>query len=1044
MIRCSLSACLALIPFSRPAHAQAPASAIVGVVRDAGGGLLDGVTVNVGNRATSEHRTVLTSAAGTFRADQLPAGDYDVTASQTGFDTASVAVHLDVGSVRSADVVLRLSALRETATVVADAPRLDPERTGVATVIRRETIDGLPLNGRNALDLAAIVPGGAGPARASNNRLFLPTIGSGLSTQPRVGATRVTIDGADTAFIGSPGSAVSVSPDAVDAIQFSTSSFDAVTGLTASGAVNIVTRSGSNDPSGRLSWFWRDNAFEAYPSLVHDPKNPDPQFGRRQIGGLTGGPLVKNRAFAFLDVERTDQHGAVSIFLPAPFTGLEGIGSSPFVETLVTGRGDVSLTPRHHLTMESIGDVNHAISPGGAAVTSTLASGWANTTNVSSLNQITLTQVLSPAIVNDLHMSYAWMRSPESPADAADCASIGLPCTGLGGPQVRVADTPAATPLVLMGPARTLAFTGHRVELFDTLTWQRGSHRLRFGVDWERAVSSAAQDDRDPAQITVFTPARTAAAGLPTPATFMSADDLLTLPLQSVQVSVGPAASLERDFGPAEVYNSYRGFAADTWTVAWRVTASASLAVSDEPGVLNSDLPKPAWLAPLVGADHLGPANTHPQWAPAGGLTWAVTADGRTVARAAVGRYVDAAASTNPVNLQFERQALSPFGTGRLVGGVTVNPVTGAPLQFKGPSTTTGADLVGMLPSIRAVLAQSLNPDNRDTSVLNIDSIKQASDLTDSNFGQPSALHVNVGIERELNGSLTIGADGVWRRFSNTFITGIDENRWFSAKGAVIPACLAPQARNVAIHCSNNPITFDVTAGHARAIALLVHVDQRLARVQYSIAYTLSSYVGTNGTGSGTGFDNFNWLANVGPLPSDRRHVFNVSGRMSLPARLELGFNIAATSAPPFSAYLSGVDVDGDGTSSDLLPGSTVGAFGRSLDRDDLLTLVDLYNQNYAGRAGVSGPLPTIAQPSAFAFGDAFCTVDLRLTRTFVVGRVHFDAIAEVFNLFNTRNYTAFDANLLSPTFGQPTALASQIFGSGGPRAGQFGFRLSF
>jgi hypothetical protein len=1026
--------CVAVL--ARPLDAQAPTSAIVGTVRDAAGGVVYGAAVLIVNRATNDQRTAVTSANGGYRADQLPAGEYRVTAHFAGFDENVRTVRLDVGAVATADLILAPAQVTAATHVEATGSTIDRERTGVASLISRDTIAALPLNGRNALDLVAMAPGGSAPQRGGGSRLFFTTLGSGLQTTPRIGDTRVTLDGADIGVIGGIGSILDVSPDIVDAIQISTSSFDAVTGLTANGAVNIVTRSGANQAEGRVTGLVRNHALAAYPTLAHDPSNPDPAVDRTQAGADTGGAIVTNRAFAFLDVERTDQTGAVSVHLAPPaFAPLNSVVSSPFSETLASGRVDVAIADHARLTVESINDWNNGFSPGNnVSETSTLPSGWARTRNTVSLDQVALTHVVSPAIVNEVRGSFFWGTSLSTSASLSDCAAIGATCVGVGGPQVIVVDAPKAPAVLTMGPQGTLAIVGHRAEVADTLTWQRGAHRLRLGVDWAHGVTTTAMDDHDPAQVTVFSPS-TAGHTL-----FGSASDVLSLPLQSVQISVGSPDYLEKDFVPTRVTNTTRAFAADTWTLGTRLTASGALALSVEPDALNTDLAKPAWLVPLTGVSGLGPASTHPERAPSGGLTWAATADGRTIVRTSVGRYVDPATSANPVNLESERVALSPIGIGRLVEPLRINPLTGQPLNFAAPGGVTGGDFVGMLGPIRSGLAQLLAPGTHDPSFLNIDLTKSANDLTDSGFSQPSALHVNAGIERQVRPALNVGADVVWRRFSQTFITGIDENRWTSAGGAVIPACMGAQVLDLTAHCSNGPITFDATIGHARSVGLLVHIDHRLPRLQYTVSYTLSSFVGTNGTGPGTGFSNDNWTSNVGPLPTDRRHLLDVAGTWTLPARLAVSFNFAAASAPPFSAYLGGVDIDGDGTSNDLLPGSTVGAFGRSLDAADLVRLVNTYNE-------VRGtPLPAITLPPTFAFGDAFCTLDVRFTRSFGAraGRLRVEAIAEVFNLFNRRNYSAYDGNLLSPTFGQPQALASQAFGSGGPRAGQFGFRVTF
>src|SRR5262249_46543388 len=170
-------------------------------------------------------------------------------------------------------------------------------------------------------------------------------------------------------------------------------------------------------------------------------------------------------------------------------------------------------------------------------------------------------------------------------------------------------------------------------------------------------------------------------------------------------------------------------------------------------------------------------------------------------------------------------------------------------------------------------------------------------------------------------------------------------------------------------------------------------------------------------------------------------------GSLGLPWRLQGAFNLSASSAAPFSAYVSGVDFNGDGTQNDLLPGSTVNAFGRQLTTADLQQLVAQYNTQYAGtvtRGGQTAPFVTL--PANYAFNDRFFSQDVRVTRTlFGSPGVRLLVFGEVFNLLNTANLIQYGGNIANPaTFGQPTARTSQVFGSGGPRAVQLGARVSF
>jgi hypothetical protein len=251
---------------------------------------------------------------------------------------------------------------------------------------------------------------------------------------------------------------------------------------------------------------------------------------------------------------------------------------------------------------------------------------------------------------------------------------------------------------------------------------------------------------------------------------------------------------------------------------------------------------------------------------------------------------------------------------------------------------------------------------------------------------------------------------------------------------------------------------FDTTSGRARYAGLLVRAEKRVQRfAQVTASYALGSYVGSNGTGTGTaeasggratGFNNDDWFENYGPMPTDMRHVLNISGYVELPWRMQVAFSISATSRPPFTAWLEDVDINGDGTNDDLLPGTAVNQFGRGLDKEDLRRLVEQYNQEFAGKTLCCNQRAArVTLPDTYAFNGRFFTQDLRVTHTIPLGnpRVQLRVFAEMFNVFNTANLVQYSGNLLEPaTFGQPGARFTQIFGSGGPRAIQLGARVNF
>jgi hypothetical protein len=239
-----------------------------------------------------------------------------------------------------------------------------------------------------------------------------------------------------------------------------------------------------------------------------------------------------------------------------------------------------------------------------------------------------------------------------------------------------------------------------------------------------------------------------------------------------------------------------------------------------------------------------------------------------------------------------------------------------------------------------------------------------------------------------------------------------------------------------------------VTAGNVTYKGLLLRADKRLSHgFQLLSSYAYSSNTGTNGTLAGSGFNLDNWFENRGPVATDITHIVNLAGMAQLPWRFQLGLNFSFSSAPPFSAYIGGIDFNGDGTKDDLLPGSTVNAFNRGMGRADLEQLVAQFNQTCAGRKdtqGASIPCP-LTLPARYSFGHNFQSLDLRLSRSLVFQeRWRLSLIGEVFNVYNAANLSGYSGDLTSSGFGQPTSRFTQVFGSGGPRAFQLAARISF
>jgi len=1038
------------------ARAQAPTGTIAGVVTDPAGAPVAGACLSITNRDSGLTRSLTTLAEGNYSVAALPSGVYQVTTEAAGFRLLECTATVEAGTTTKVDLKLQLGEVSEKMTVNDAAPLIHYDHHQVGGLVSRKQIENLPLNGRNFLELAKLEPGVTNAVRATNNRILVPTLGAGLQNFPRIGYTRVTVDGASIIFIATIGAGLQVSQDVVKEFQISTVNFDLATSLTSNGAINIVTRSGGNEYHGSGFYFYRDHRLAAYPGLSPDPGNPAPFFQRRQFGYQLGGPIRKDRAFFFTNYERNDQRGVLSIQPRTPeFVPLGRVFASPNLGNQFNLRGDVRLHSDHNAFVRYTHDGNRAFAPpGGGALP--LPSGWSRLTNWVDQSIGGLTSVLSAQLVNDLRFSYFFLSSPETPATASDCPG----CLGVGAPRINIPDAG-----VVLGQARRLSFVGRRSQLTESLVWQRGDHRLRFGFDWEHATYSDQFINNEPATINLYSPREVQqfnatappAARILLPSSFLTLDDILRLPLRSFQTGVGPGLTPQRDFRKYRRMDLYRLYAGDTWRTGPRLTVNYGLAWSYEPHSLNTDLTKPKLLTPILGPDGLNPPSVQTaNFSPTIGLAWAATSNGKTVIRGGAGRYFDPI-STNSGNYDNERLALSPAGTGRRTIPGSAILYQGRPLNFpQNPTTFTAADLLTVLPGIRADLLRQLNPDNRDFTFRNIDLDKSGvnANLSDPFYQAPYALHFNLGVQRELARDLVLTADFAWRRFLHTFLLGIDYNRFNRRpQGPVIPACTAAQRNDLTAACSSGTITFDTTSGIAEYKGLLVRVEKRFSgRTQFLASYALGSYQGTNGpSGPGNqapGFNYDNWFENYGPLPSDLRHILNLSGLVDLPWRFQVSFSVSAYSRAPFSAFVSGIDFNGDGTTNDLLPGTSVNQFNRGRGRDDLAQLVERYNREFAGKQTAGGQIaPPLTLPSSFAFNDRFFTQDLRLGRTFPIGRerVRLVLFGEVFNLLNTANLVDYSGNIANPAeFGQAGARFTQVFGSGGPRAFQLGARVSF
>ena len=297
-----------LCGFPRPALAQVVTADVVGTVADSTGGLLPKVRITVVNVETEFKRTTETDSGGNFAVTLLPVGRYRVTAESTGFKVARMReITLAQGDRQKLDIHMELGQLQQTVDIEAQAPALQSETSSLGTLFDQHSVENLPLNGRNFMQLAQLSAGanaGAANALASGNRPDDRRSSSNVTVNGQMSySNNFLIDGLDDneRYIGTI--IIKPSVDAVSEFKVVTNGYAAELGRTAGGVIVMLTKSGTDSFHGTAYEFFRNQAVDANNFFAAAGSKPD--YKQNQFGGSIGGPIKKGATFFFVDYEGT-------------------------------------------------------------------------------------------------------------------------------------------------------------------------------------------------------------------------------------------------------------------------------------------------------------------------------------------------------------------------------------------------------------------------------------------------------------------------------------------------------------------------------------------------------------------------------------------------------------------------------------------------------------------------------------------------------------------------------------------------------------------
>ncbi|HEY4879152.1 MAG TPA: carboxypeptidase regulatory-like domain-containing protein, partial [Candidatus Acidoferrales bacterium] len=297
-------ACCLFFTLSLPG--QSFYGSIVGTVSDSSAAALPGAAVTLTSADSGFKRTTTTGDDGNFSFLSLVPGTYTVTIEKTGFKSYTRdSITIQVDSTVRVEVGMQVGAIDQRVEVSSAAPLMQTENAALGQVVNSETVQEMPLNGRNVLNLTSLVPGVVTQGGAAGN----------LTSQNIFASGNYQINGGTANqnamyYDGSPiqvsyGSLTALIPtqDAVAEFKVQTNSNDAEYGRYSGGVINLTTKSGGNQYHGSAYEFLRNKVLNANNYFSNDTGTPRPPFTQNQYGVTFGGPIKKDKLFFFFNYE---------------------------------------------------------------------------------------------------------------------------------------------------------------------------------------------------------------------------------------------------------------------------------------------------------------------------------------------------------------------------------------------------------------------------------------------------------------------------------------------------------------------------------------------------------------------------------------------------------------------------------------------------------------------------------------------------------------------------------------------------------------------
>lgn len=732
----------ALALLGQPAvHGQDATGRVTGIIFDQSGATIADAHVTVMNVATHISRETNSDATGFYQVLALPIGYYTVTVERQGFRSATTAQSkLEINQTLKIDVKLEVGTANETITVESTTGEVETINPTLGSTVSDRTVQDMPLNGRNALDLALLQPGvlpADNPANGSGGTGGLQfSIGGGRSD-----SNTFVLDGGLNNDLLDNGVVYNPNPDSIQEFKVLTSNFTAEYGRSAGGIVTEVTKSGTNAWHGSAYDFVRNTAFDANNFFSNLNGEPRQVLHRNQYGGTFGGPIKKDKLFFFVAYQKQDlsenfvgaaatlptpaelqgnfsaspNKAAVANFLQAnPFfqpnaaLAAQGIiapssidpvaqayikagliptspsGSASFQTPLtdnpdeLTGKFDYEATAKDHFTVTLGRILEPQLLPGPSSPGSTnsIPGFGSNTSLYHRFFNAAYIHTFSPSLLNEFRAT-----AQRSDTFQAVPATHQPTSTELG---INIHSDNPTGPTQLNFPNAVIGFSiqgpsrlvDNTFAYSDVLTWTRGKHTLKFGGSFSAYQDNQVFDFQVNGQFFYST---AGAAGDP------FANFLVGLPDTYDQASAAPSNIRTK---ATYVFGQDEWHVASNLTLTYGLRYEYSTPKSDTLGRTYSIIPGAPQSTVFPGAplDLLFPGDKgaptganfpdYKNFAPRFGFAWQPFHDGKTSVRGGWGIFYDVLKAED--NFQFNGQV--PFAAAAFIGN----------FQPAAPATTSG------------------------------------------------------------------------------------------------------------------------------------------------------------------------------------------------------------------------------------------------------------------------------------------------------------------------------------------------------------------